>query len=498
MARWLTPFVDRHLTSTPFVRRFSFTGTGLKQRMNKKKPLFPEGIPEDVDAFFIDRLDTVYNNPAAVLGIVKRYRYVEGPSVDFLVRAFEELAWSTDVTTSFFGTADRQMLKNTIPFRLLMRDLLDQKENLGPAWAPQILFGAASLEYRFWQLLPTILDHVETELPRWSLGALLSMLHSLGALNIGGQIGSSQFGPENDLSRDYSHLAQALLEQTDRFLPMSEVSKEEGALLAAGCFGLLQLGLEEHHLFPRLLEHAAKAYSAKLDLDSSGLTRFHLYQILYCCDVLHPQNEEEIKRALPMWMQERLHDTWLPANVLLTAQPQGADQFQLDVEAALKRTKTQCMLNTSTGREEDEQHCFFAGHLIAPNIAFEYDSLQPLGPDRPKVNGWLALKQRIFPHFGLQTVAFHKIFWSRLTEDEQDEQILRVRAQAGYQADPNPPIPMRQSAFGYKGVEYRGRYKDKRKLAMRERDARLKAEKTATVREKEWNAVQNAREAPPE
>merc|ERR1719158_449751 len=39
------------------------------------------------------------------------------------------------------------------------------------------------------------------------------------------------------------------------------------------------------------------------------------------------------------------------------------------------------MLNTSSGREQDEQHCFFAGHLIAPNIAFEYDSFQPLGPD---------------------------------------------------------------------------------------------------------------------
>jgi len=141
-----------------------------------------------------------------------------------------------------------------------------------------------------------------------------------------------------DLSRDYSHLAQALVAETAKFLPRP--SQHDGAMLAAGCFGLLQLGLEDHHLFPSLLEQATAAYRSNFELDQSGLTRFHLYQILYCCDVLRPSNEEAIKRSIPMWMQERLHNMWLLEKVLLTAQPQGVDHFQLEVEAALSRTKT--------------------------------------------------------------------------------------------------------------------------------------------------------------
>lgn len=80
--------------------------------------------------------------------------------------------------------------------------------------------------------------------------------------------------------------------------------------------------------------------------------------------------EQQIKRACPMWMQERLHDTWLDGP-LLKSQPQGADNLQLDVEKALARTHTQASINTSVGRESDEQHCFFAGHLLNPGVAIE-------------------------------------------------------------------------------------------------------------------------------
>ena len=64
-----------------------------------------------------------------------------------------------------------------------------------------------------------------------------------------------------------------------------------------------------------------------------------------------------------MWIQERLHSGWLEGPVV-KAQPQGSDYLQLDVEASLYRTNTNAHVNMSVGRDDDEQHCFFAGHLL--------------------------------------------------------------------------------------------------------------------------------------
>jgi len=145
-----------------------------------------------------------------------------------------------------------------------------------------------------------------------------------------------------------------------------------------------------------------------------------------------PRNIElETKLAIPLFVQERLHECWLDGT-LVKAQPQGSDELQLDVEKALQRTHTQASINTSVGRADDDQHCFFGGHLLYPNIAIEYDSMSPMGPNRVKCSGQLALKTRIFSLLGLKTGTIHSAFWTRLSDDQKDEQIMRMRVGMGY------------------------------------------------------------------
>merc|ERR1712187_839114 len=90
------------------------------------------------------------------------------------------------------------------------------------------------------------------------------------------------------------------------------------------------------------------------------------------------------------------------------------------------------MGNCSIGREWDEQHCWFAGFLLKPKVAIECDSMIPLGPGRPLASGWVSMKSRIFRRMGHTVVTIHRCFWSHLTEDQKDEQVLRLRAEVGY------------------------------------------------------------------
>ena len=92
--------------------------------------------------------------------------------------------------------------------------------------------------------------------------------------------------------------------------------------------------------------------------------------------------------------------------------------MHMELSEVLKRTRTTALVNCSAGRPQDEQHCWFAGHRIATDKGsgaegswvIECDILQPLGPDcRPKVNGWVRLKQRMMKAFGLRCVRFDLI-----------------------------------------------------------------------------------------
>merc|ERR1712023_445265 len=93
---------------------------------------------------------------------------------------------------------------------------------------------------------------------------------------------------------------------------------------------------------------------------------------------------------------------------------------------------TQALLNCSFGRDWDEQHCWFAGFMLEPKVALECDSMMPLGPGRPRPSGWLSLKSRILRKTGFKVVTLHDCFWTHLSEDQKDEQIMRLRAEAGY------------------------------------------------------------------
>ncbi|CAE8639947.1 unnamed protein product [Polarella glacialis] len=172
-------------------------------------------------------------------------------------------------------------------------------------------------------------------------------------------------------------------------------------------------------------------------------------------DVEKPACEEAVKRAMPMWVQEWLHHRWLD-NIVLQAQPQGADQMQRDVDLSLKRTNTQALLNCSCGRDWDEQHCWFAGFMLEPQVAIECDSMLPLGPGRPRPSGWIALKTRILRKIGLQVVTLHHSFWNHLSEDQKDEQIIRIRADVGYKHSKElekRQKKIRQEPYTYKGIE---------------------------------------------
>lgn len=215
---------------------------------------------------------------------------------------------------------------------------------------------------------------------------------------------------------------------------------------------------------PPLVARACESMTSREDLDQSGWLQFFLYQTIYCTDVERPASEVEVKRAVPMWIQERLHERWLD-NIVLHAQPQGSDDMQKDVEAALQRTNTQALLNCSAGRSWDEQHCWFAGFLLEPSVALECDSMLPLGPGRPRPSGWMSAKSRVLRKMGYTVVTMHRCFWDSLSEDQKDEQVLHLRAQVGYHHDKDLEKrrkPIRQQPHVYKGIE------SKRKEWMRE------------------------------
>merc|ERR1712187_795450 len=101
--------------------------------------------------------------------------------------------------------------------------------------------------------------------------------------------------------------------------------------------GLYDIPRGDGHAIPALVSAASACIERQENLDNSGWAQFFLYQTLYCVDVEKPACEDAVKRAMPMWIQERLHMRWLDSIVLL-AQPQGADRLQTDIDQALKRT----------------------------------------------------------------------------------------------------------------------------------------------------------------
>ncbi|CAK9100033.1 unnamed protein product [Durusdinium trenchii] len=361
----------------------------------------------------------VATNPAKVLEIYRRHVQSGGMDATVLIRAFAQLGFLFD-PNSFFSSADRQILTRHRDFRCLAHDLWKVRADLPDAVVPLLMYSMASLDYRcaplMPQLLPAVLRHVKCLRP-----------------NVRAKELANRDADDETTVHDWARAAFALV--------MSNHCDAEGPS-----------GVP---VLPLFVSRACQLLATKTELENSGWAQFFLYQTLYCVDVEKPACEEAVKRAMPMWIQEVLHHRWLD-DIVLLAQPQGADEMQRDVDRCLQRTNTQALLNCSFGRDWDEQHCWFAGFLMQPKVALECDSMLPLGRGRPRPSGWIALKSRIARKVGLRVVTLHDCFWRHLTEDQKDEQMLRIRSQMGYQHDKSlekTRKKIRQTPHTYQGLE---------------------------------------------
>lgn len=425
--------------------------------------------PEDIGPTDLGKLASseVVVDPAKVLKVYRRHTS-DGAKPDPAValRAFTQLGFLFD-PNSFFSTADRQILRSNQHFKVLAHDLAKARESLPEEAAPVLLYSMACLDYRCAPLLPTLLESVERHLELWRTDVLTLVLHSLTSLGLGCAPGEPLCFDLEDgsRSRDFGGLVAAVAAEVGRRAAMAddtaglhEWSRAAFAVVTAGLYDTAAAAsgdLQPGPVLPLLMQRACEAVRSTEQLDESGWAQFFLYQTLYCTDVEKPACEEAVKRAMPMWIQEQLHQRWLN-NIVLLAQPQGADSMQRDVDAALRRTNTQALLNCSAGRDYDEQHCWFAGFLLEPKIALECNCYPPLGPGRPRASGWLALKSRILRRIGFQVVTLHSCFWERLTEDQKDEQMMRLRVQVGYVHNEElekQQRKIRKAAHTYKGIE---------------------------------------------
>eukprot|EP00933_Yihiella_yeosuensis_P011364 TRINITY_DN11861_c0_g5_i1.p1 TRINITY_DN11861_c0_g5~~TRINITY_DN11861_c0_g5_i1.p1 ORF type:complete len:521 (+),score=87.82 TRINITY_DN11861_c0_g5_i1:36-1565(+) len=427
--------------------------------------------PEDLTPADLADLASVavMTDPAKVLKIYNRH-VTSGAEVEasVLIRAFAQLGFLFD-PNSFFSTADKQLLTSHKDFKSLAHDLTSVQDQLPDAVAPLLLYSMACLEYRCSPLLPTLLNSVERTLPNLRTEALSLVIHSMAMLGLGENSSEPLVFDLMDGSRskDYSQLcrqtAQVLgrralldVEEGPGEATLHDWSRAAFSVAMANVYDVT-VGEDgkDHAVLPVLVKRACEQVQDTKELEQSGWAQFFLYQTLYCVDVEKPSCEEAVKRAMPMWIQEYLHQRWLDF-IVLQAQPQGADQMQRDVDLALQRTRTQALLNCSFGRDWDEQHCWFAGFMLEPKIALECNSMLPLGAGRPRPSGWLAMKTRILRKTGFKVVTLHQSFWGHLTEDQKDEQILRIRTEVGYMHSKEMEKAhkkIRQEPHTYKGIE---------------------------------------------
>jgi hypothetical protein len=432
--------------------------------------IFSAVPPEDIVAIDLADLAStaVMTNPARVLSIYRRHvSSGDTPDAAVLVRAFTQLGFLFD-PNSFFSHADRQKLTAHRTFRSLAHDLAGVMADVPDASAPTLLYAMACLEYRCPPLMPPLLDAVEKHIKEWRAEVLTLLLHSTASLGLGkagkhqDKIHFEMQGGEE--SRDYGtvcvSIAEELLERMSQDEAIQDCSVQDfsRAAFAISMAGIYDFGGKTgEYLLPLLVARACEQLQRKEDLDGSGWAQFFLYQTLYAVDVEKPRCEGDVKRAMPMWIQERLHHRWLDG-IVLQAQPQGADEMQRDVDKALRRTNTQALLNCSFGREWDEQHCWFAGFRLEPQVALECDSMLPLRPGRPRMSGWLAMKSRMLRKMGFKVAILHRCVWDGLSEDQKDEQIMRLRVEVHYLHNKELEQRLkkiRQTPHTYAGVETR-------------------------------------------
>ncbi|KAL8269744.1 hypothetical protein Esti_006343 [Eimeria stiedai] len=450
----------------------------LPRRLRKIK-VFSAHPPDSLPQYYHEKLSRANSNPRSILKLYRRYiRVDDEPDYGWLVRCFCQLGNAFGFN-SFWAPRDKQRMHSVPAFKFLIYDLVERKHLIQAEWVPRLLYAMAALEYRSSHLLPTLLEHVEANLHRWRAPTACNMALSLALLGVGDASGFNAFGPVDLLSRDYSNLISRLA------LHVSACIKDHSSsgklpeppvglspyLDEIGCSPFDYAGLAfalaitnqydcstssgnaAHFVIPVAL--ACMHYACmhvfairvcglyvqlnKETLLHSGWVQHYLYKVLYLADVEEPRTSEAIKRAIPFELQQILHLNWLDG-ILLKAQPQGSEELQVDVDAALKRLGMHALISCSVGRPFDEQHCFFSGFLLKEkNLAIECDHLMPLGVGRPKPSGLVSCKQRIFSKFGLNVAVVHRCFWDILTMEQKDVQLTRLLCKFPSVCSPEKP-----------------------------------------------------------
>jgi hypothetical protein len=386
-----------------------------------KKVMIKDSIPPPGEFWkhYANIVQNAQGDPGTIMDAVREYmRSEDKMDVRFLVTTLAELGSSFD-PNSFWATGDKQILTKNMFFKFVIADLIEASEKIETTQVPLILYSLACLEYRPARLVEALLPLVRTNLGNWRLEVLSNLAWSLSSLNV-----------------DDDVIVNEILKETlDRFGSYPESgSVHDWAQLGFAC-ALKGLYAPEFGC-ANFLANACTRLRTTAQLDRSGWAQFWIYQTIYCADVEGPENAAEIIKAVPMWVQERLHFKWLDG-VLTNCQPQGIDLFQMDVDKALKRTNTQALINCSVSRESDDHPCWFGGHKLNPKIVFEYNWGLPAKNGEFRPTGWIELKKRLFTKMGFSTVVLNQRTWDKLTEQQKDEQIMLLRLQLGYVHDPN-------------------------------------------------------------
>ncbi|GFE55287.1 hypothetical protein BaOVIS_026910 [Babesia ovis] len=406
----------------------------FEPRSLRRLKVFDSTPPDDIRRVYFEKLTSNYSNPRSILKIYRSYIAVDDyPCYSWLVRCLCQLGNAFSFN-SFWSPFDRQSLLNLPLFKYLIYDIIERKRYLHPRHAPRVLFALTALDYRCWQLIPDILDLVESNLEQWRLPTLTCMLFCC-----------IQLGLHNVKSDKHSNIVDLLFSEVLRREP-SDASGFDWALLSY-CLVLTnryEWPCVNESALPIFLQRACMHLSLET-LPLSGWTQYMLYLTLYCTDVERPQNEAAIKQSIPFEFQESLHTRWLN-EILVHAQPQGSEQLQKDVDSVLEGLGiTEGLINCSIGRDDDEQHCLFSGHVF-PNrrLCFEYNYLKSRLDGEPIEGGLISFRRRIFRKCGYSVAVIHRDQWDSMFLTDKEEQVLRILSafptlpDANYDSTPAP------------------------------------------------------------
>ncbi|EDO05644.1 uncharacterized protein BBOV_IV000440 [Babesia bovis T2Bo] len=388
----------------------------FEPRSLRRLKVFDSTPPDDIRRVYFERLTSNYSNPRSILKLYRNYISVDDyPCYSWLIRCLCQLGNSFSFN-SFWSPYDRQSLVSLPLFKYLIYDIIERRHYLHPRHVPRVLFALTALEYRCWQLIPDLLDLVELHLEHWRLPALSCLIYCCVHLGI-----------HNAKSDKHSSIVDILFNEVLRRDP-ADSSSFDWALLSY-CLVLTnryEWPTASDSALPTFLQRACSGLSLET-LPLSGWTQYILYLTLYCTDVESPRNETEIKHSVPYEFQESLHIRWLN-EILVHAQPQGSEQLQRDVESVLEGLGIkEGLLNCSVGRDDDEQHCLFAGHVF-PNrrLCFEYNYMKARPDGEPVESGGISFRRRIFRKCGYNVAVIHRDQWDALSLNDKEEQLLRI------------------------------------------------------------------------